>query len=143
MVAESACLIVADHKYRGLVCCSLGHSVDNFLLEPGPISRCVGWVLRELSGADDVGDCGEGAVCCLGIEGVEAETCKPFLKEWGAGCGVLVLSEPGKRIVVKVVGILIDAPRDASILIEFRGGLPLLRVAVEAARLATYIVLDK
>lgn len=50
------------------------------------------------------------------------------------------MGEPGKGVVIEVVGVLEDAPGDASILVEFRGGFPFLGVAVEAPGFAAWVI---
>jgi hypothetical protein len=50
----------------------------------------------------------------------------------------LVLREPGEGVIIEVIGVLEDAPRDASALVELRSGFPFLRVAVETAGFAAY-----
>jgi hypothetical protein len=73
----------------------------------------------------------------LGVEVVEAEAGEAALGERGGGGGVLVLREPGERVVVEVVGVLIDGPGDAGGLVELRGSFPFFGVAVEATGFAT------
>lgn len=48
----------------------------------------------------------------------------------------LELLEPSQGVVVKVVGILIELPRDTSVLVKFEDGLPLQGVAADTRPLA-------
>jgi hypothetical protein len=75
--------------------------------------------------------------CCLGVEIIEAEASEASLEQWGARRGVLVLCEPGKGVIVEVIGVLVDTPGDSGILVEFRGCLPFFRVALETASFTT------
>ena len=73
----------------------------------------------------------------MGVEIIKAKAGEASLEQWGPVCGVLALCEPGKGVVVEVIGVLVDAPGYSSILIEFRGRLPFFGVAVETASFAT------
>jgi hypothetical protein len=49
----------------------------------------------------------------------------------------LELRKPGQRVVVEVIRVLEDTPRDACIFVEFWRGLPRERVAVESTSFTT------
>ena len=58
------------------------------------------------------------------IEIIKVTANKALVAQLGTDWGVLKLSEPGERIVIKVVCILEDTPRYTGVLVVFRGRLP-------------------
>lgn len=50
----------------------------------------------------------------------------------------LKLMEPCQWVVVEVVGILVELPRDAGLFVEFIYRLPLQRVTVDVIAVATW-----
>jgi hypothetical protein len=93
-------------------------------------------MLGELHGGHDVRHLGQGSVGSLLHECVQRQALHSPVVQAGARRRVLELLEAGVGIVVKVVGVLVDLPRGAGVLVELAYRLPLQRVAVEAAGFA-------
>lgn len=128
--------VVADHQQCVLVLGAVDNRVGHLLLQPAAVLGLVRRVLRQLRGTHDEADFGQSAIAGPVVEVFQSKVGHAALGERGILRGVLELLEPGQRVVVKVVRVLVDLPVDSSILVVLVDGLPLERVAIDTRALA-------
>lgn len=124
--------IEADHQKGRRVLGALGDSINDLLLQPATVLGLVGRVLGQLGRPNNEADFGERAIGSGGVESVKTHEGHTLLGEGGVLACLLELIEPGQWVIVKVVGVLVQLPRDARFLVKLVNGLPLERVAVDS-----------
>lgn len=128
--------IVANHEKSRRVLGALDDSINNLLLQPATVLGLVGRVLGQLGRPNDEADFGKGTVGSGGIESIQTHEGHTLLGEGRVLACLLVLIEPGQWVIVEVVGVLVQLPRDTCFLVELVDGLPLQRVAVDSITIA-------
>jgi hypothetical protein len=128
--------IETDHQEGRGVLGALGNSINDLLLQPATVLGLVGRVLGQLGRPNNEADFGERAIGSGGVEGIKTHEGHTLLGEGRVLACLLELIEPGQGVVVEVVGILVELPRDTRFLIELVDGLPLQRVAVDSVAVA-------
>jgi len=110
VVSPATSLVVADNQSGLVVAFTVDNGIDDLLLQPCTVLWLVWLVLTKFGRADDVGDSwectGGGAV----VKVLKANIGHTLATESAGVGGDLVLLEPGKWVVVKVVGVLVDLP---------------------------------
>jgi hypothetical protein len=128
--------IEADHQEGRRVLGALSDSIDNLLLQPATVLGLVRRVLGQLGRSNNEADFGERAIGSGSVESVKTHEGHTLLGEGRVLACLLELIEPGQWVVVEVVGVLVELPRDTRFLVELVNGLPLERVAVDSIAVA-------
>lgn len=123
--------IEADHQQSRRVLGAVDDSINDLLLQPATVLGLVGRVLGQLGRSNNEADFGEGAIGSSGVEGIETHVGHALLSKGGVLVGLLELLEPGQWVIVEVVSVLVQLPRDTGLLVELVNSLPLQRVAVD------------
>lgn len=134
VVSPATLLIVADDEGGRVVGGAVHDGLDDVALKPGTIDRHVGSMLTLLLRANDPADLREGTTGTSIIEGIQTRERDALVTKGLAVGRLLVLLEVSQHVVLKVVKVLPNAPRDTSILQVLRSGLPDKREAVVARR---------
>lgn len=137
MVGPAALLVIADDEGSRVVKRAVNNGFDDIALKPSTIDRHIGRMLALLRATDDPADLGESAIGASVIKCIKAWKRNTFIAKGAARWSVLVLLEVGKHVVLKVIEILPNTPRDACVLEILWGSLPGEREAVVTWRIAS------
>lgn len=129
--------IEANHQKGGRVLGAVDDSINDLLLQPATILGLVGWVLGQLSGPDNEADFWKGTVGSGGVESIKTHKGHALLSKRRVLARLLVLVKPGQWVVIEVVGVLVELPRDTGFLVKLIDGLPLQGITVDTPAITT------
>lgn len=101
-------------------------------------------MLGEFGGTNNVGNSRESSISSASIEVIEGLADESLLVKRAVFGGGLILCEPGEWVVIEVISILEERPRNIVSFVDLRSSLPAKRIAVEATGFTTggLIVID-
>ena len=141
VVVPTTSLVIGNNQSRLAVLGRVNDSFGDLLVQVTTVASGVRSVFGLTHGAHDERDLGQRAIGSSVVEGLHGFTDHSLLVQRASLLSLLELLEPGVRVVVEVVGeILEDIPRHASILVVLTNGLPLERVAIDAVLTAGRLV---